>query len=364
MIQEYLTQEFWNNTVQDYLLALGFILLGIGIVKLFKRSLLQRIKKLTEKTDTNLDDYLFEIIERFVLPAVYLSIFFWGIQTLTLSDMLASSISVAHKVVLTYYSIKVIANVLIMFLRSYVRQQENGEEKVKQIGGIILLVNVLIWALGILFLFDNLGYNVTAIITGLGIGGIAVALAAQNILGDLFNYFVIFFDRPIEIGDFVVVDDKNGIVERIGIKTTRIKTLSGEELVVANSDLTSSRIHNYKKMQRRRILFSVGVTYETPSDTLKKIPGMLREIVEHQSPVTFDRAHFKAFGDSSLDFEVVYFIEVADYNTYMDIQQQINFEIFDRFTAAGISIAFPTRTLYLRNETDQHLQVAQVDGQK
>ncbi|MDN3686605.1 mechanosensitive ion channel family protein [Cyclobacterium jeungdonense] len=364
MIQEYLSQEFWNNTIQDYLLALGFILLGIAIVKIFKKSLLQRIKTLTEKTDNSLDDFVFEIIERYLLPAIYISIVFWGIRTLSLSPFLENSISIAHSIILTYYGVKIIANLIIMLIRSYVKRQEGGEEKVKQIGGIILLVNVLIWAVGILFFFDNIGWDVTAIITGLGIGGIAVALAAQNILGDLFNYFVIFFDRPIEIGDFVVVDDKNGIVEKIGIKTTRIKTLSGEELVVANSDLTSSRIHNYKKMQRRRILFAVGVTYETPLHKLKIIPEMLKEIVENQSPVTFDRAHFKAFGDSSLDFEVVYYIEVADFNKYMDIQQQINFGIFERFTEAGISIAFPTRTLYLRNENEQRFQVDYFNTQK
>lgn len=357
MTLEYLSKEFWNNTIQEYLLALGFILLGILIIKIIKKSLLQRIKKLTERTDNSLDDFLFEIIERYVLPAIYISIVFWGIQTLTLSELLAKSLSIAHKVVITYFSIKIVANLIIMLLRSYIKKQENGEEKVKQIGGIILLINILIWAIGILFFFDNIGWDVTAIVTGLGIGGIAVALAAQNILGDLFNYFVIFFDRPIEIGDFVVIDDKNGIVEKIGIKTTRIKTLSGEELVVANSDLTSSRIHNYKKMQRRRILFSVGVTYETPLKELKQIPKMLQEIVENQSPITFDRAHFKAFGNSSLDFEVVYFIEVADYNKYMDIQERINFGIFEKFTAAGISIAFPTRTLYVRNETKQRFQV-------
>ena len=154
-----------------------------------------------------------------------------------------------------------------------------------------------------------------------------------------------------------MIDDKNGVVEKIGIKTTRVKTLSGEQLVIANSDLTSSRIHNYKKMQRRRILFGVGVTYETSNEDLKRIPGILKEIVNHQQPITFDRAHFKEFGDSSLNFEVVYYIEDAAYNTYMDIQQQINFEIFDRFQEMGISIAFPTRTLYVRNENGQKLKI-------
>tara|TARA_R110000737_G_scaffold260225_1_gene268566 strand:- start:1218 stop:2414 length:1197 start_codon:yes stop_codon:yes gene_type:complete len=357
MFEEYLTLEIGNNTTKDYLLAIAFIVIGILVVRIFKKTFLQKIKKLTQKTSTNFDDYLIEAIEKFVIPALYISIVFFGIKTLTISGGFRDIISNAHKVILAYYIVRLVSNVLILLLKTWVKEQENGEEKVKQIGGIILIINVLIWGLGILFLFDNLGYDVTAIVTGMGIGGIAVALAAQNILGDLFNYFVIFFDRPIEIGDFIVIDDKNGVVEKIGIKTTRIKTLSGEQLVVANSDLTSSRIHNYKKMQRRRILFGVGVSYETNSDDLKKIPGILKEIVNHQKPITFDRAHFKEFGDSSLNFEVVYYIEDAAYNTYMDIQQQINFEIFDKFDSMGISIAFPTRTLYLRNENDQELKI-------
>ena len=362
MLEDYLKFEFWNNTTKDYLIAMGIIVIGILIVRIFKKTLLQKLKSLTEKTSTNFDDYLVEAIEKFVIPALYISIVFFGIRTLTISDEFRTILANAHKVILAYYIVRLISSVLILLLKTWVREQEHGEEKVKQIGGIILIVNVLIWGIGILFLFDNLGYDVTAIVTGMGIGGIAVALAAQNILGDLFNYFVIFFDRPIEIGDFIVIDDKNGVVEKIGIKTTRVKTLSGEQLVIANSDLTGSRIHNYKKMQRRRILFGVGVSYETSPENLKSIPGILKDIVNHQQPITFDRAHFKEFGDSSLNFEVVYYIEDAAYNTYMDIQQQINFEIFDRFQEMDISIAFPTRTLYLRNENGHNLKLETISN--
>src|SRR5690625_7391126 len=164
-------------------------------------------------------------------------------------------------------------------LRSYVIKQENGEEKVRQLGGIMLIINVVIWSVGLLFLLDNLGYNITAIITGLGIGGIAIALAAQNILEDLFNYFVIFFDRPFEIGDYLVIDEKNGVVEYIGIKTTRIRTLSGEQLVFSNGDLSDSRIQNFKKMQKRRIVFSVAISYDTAVGRRRRCAGTLVGVV-------------------------------------------------------------------------------------
>lgn len=358
-MESFLEQNFVGNTVQEYLMVLGGIILGILLVKIFKRFVLRRIEKWIGSTENDIDDYVFESFDKFVIPIIYFSIIYAAVGTLNLSNYVSNSIDAAYIVILTYFSVRLISSLVLLALRKYVRRQENGEEKIKQLGGVMLIVNIVIWALGFVFLFDNLGYDVTAIITGLGIGGIAIALAAQNILGDLFNYFVIFFDRPFEIGDFLVIGDKNGVVEKIGIKTTRIRTLSGEELVFSNADLTNSRIHNYKKMQRRRILFSVGVTYETPAEKLRQIPGVLKEIVESADDglVDFDRAHFKEFGDSSLNFEIVYYINSAEYATYMDIQQDYNFQIYERFEEMGVDLAFPTRTLYIRNENGQKFEL-------
>ena len=230
------------------------------------------------------------------------------------------------------------------------RKQDQGEEKVKQLGGIMLLLNIIIWAVGFLFLFDNLGYDVTTIIAGLGIGGIAIALAAQNILGDLFNYFVIFFDRPFEIGDFIVVDDKKGTVEHIGIKTTRLKSLTGEQLVFSNSDLTNSRIHNFKRMEHRRISFTLGVVYNSTLDQLKEIPSLIKGIIAEQNDVTLDRVHFLNYGDYSLKFEIVYFVETSDFNRYADIQQEINLRIFEVFNAKNIEFAYPSQTIFMAKD--------------
>lgn len=364
-MESFLDQNFIGNTVQQYLLVLGGIILGIFLVKIFKRFVLRRIEKWIGATENDIDDYVFESFNKFVIPIIYFSIIYAAVMTLNLSNYVSNAIEAAYIVILTYFSVRLISSVVLLGLRKYVRRQENGEEKIKQLGGVMLIVNIVIWGIGFVFLFDNLGYDVTAIITGLGIGGIAIALAAQNILGDLFNYFVIFFDRPFEVGDFLIIGEKNGVVEKIGIKTTRIRTLSGEELVFSNADLTNSRIHNYKKMQRRRIVFSVGVTYETPAEKLRQIPGVLKEIVETQELVDFDRAHFKSFGDSSLDFEIVYYINSAEYNIYMDIQQDYNFKIYEKFEEMGVDIAFPTRTLYVRNENEQKfaLDLARKNGE-
>ncbi len=349
-MNEILERTFYQNTVQDYLIALGIVVVGILLVRAFKYIIVRRIKKLTEKSETNIDDYIIRSIERFGVPALYFGVLYLGINYLILSARLTRIVDIATTVVITFLIIRFLSATILLLLRSYVRRQENGEEKVKQLGGIMIIINIIIWVIGIVFLLDNMGKDVTAIIAGLGIGGIAIALAAQNILGDLFNYFVIFFDKPFEIGDFIIIDSKMGVVDYIGIKTTRVKSLSGEQLVFSNSDLTTSRIHNYKRMQRRRVVFKIGVIYQTSYEYLQQIPAMLREFVEQQQNVQFDRSHFAAYGDSSLDFEVVYYVLSSDYNTYMDIQQAINLKIFESFQQKGIEFAYPTRTLFVSNQ--------------
>lgn len=353
---EILERYYFNNTVLDYLIALGIIILGFIIVSIFKRIFLKKIKGLAAGTDTNADDFVIERIQRFGIPALYLFVVYSGINYLELADKGQEYLETGITIIITFLVIQLISTTVIVLLKSYLRHQEKSEEKIKQLSGIKVIINIIIWSLGILFLLDNLGKDVSAIVTGLGIGGIAVALAAQNILGDLFNYFVIFFDRPFEVGDFLVIDDKNGVVEYIGVKTTRIKTLSGEQLVFANSDLTKSRIHNYKRMQRRRVLFRIGVTYQTSHANLKEMPAILKSIVLEQEPVEFDRAHFAAYGNFSLDFEIVYYILSADYTKYMDIHEAINLRMYEEFQKRGIEFAYPTQTLYVNRDEEEDRQ--------
>lgn len=199
----------------------------------------------------------------------------------------------------------------------------------------------------VLIVLDNAGVDVTAMVAGLGIGGIAIALAAQSILGDLFAAVSIVLDKPFLVGDFIIVDDKLGTVEAIGLKTTRVRALSGEQLVFANSDLLKSRIQNFKRMQERRVLFTFGVVYQTPAAKLREIPRIVREAIEHNSPTRFDRCHFKRFADSSLEFEAVYFVGSPEFNVFMNIQQAVNLELFERLQREGIEFAYPTRTLFM-----------------
>jgi small-conductance mechanosensitive channel len=214
-------------------------------------------------------------------------------------------------------------------------------------GALSFLSRVVLWSLVALLVLSSLKINITALVAGLGVGGVAVALALQNILGDLFASLSILIDKPFAVGHFIVVDDLAGTVEHVGIKSTRVRSLSGEEIVLSNGDLLKCRIHNYKKLLERRVLFSFGVTYDTPHEKLAALGAMMRTIIEAVAKTRFDRAHFKEFGDSSLNFEVVYFVLDPDYNCYMDIQQQINLAMVHRFAEEKIEFAFPTRTLYL-----------------
>ncbi len=218
---------------------------------------------------------------------------------------------------------------------------------------INFLSKAALWSLIIILLLDNLGVDITAFIAGLGIGGVAVALAVQNILGDLFASISIALDKPFVVGDFIIIDDLMGTVEHIGIKTTRVHSLSGEQLIFSNNDLLKSRIRNFKRMYERRVLFQIGVTYETPYEKVAAIPTMIKEIIESLDQTRFDRAHFFKYGDFALIFEVVYYVLVPDYNVYMDRQQSINLAIYRRFAEEGIEFAYPTQTVHLKKPEDK-----------
>ncbi len=353
-MNDVLSEVYFGNTVQDYLIALAIIVGGILILRLFKKIIVTRLKRWADRTESTIDDFAVNALERFALPALNFFIVYAGVGYLTLSDKADKIVKIAVAVIITFFLLRLISSIALHGLQTYVRRQEQGEEKIKQLGGIMLILNGIIWIIGLIFLFDNLGYNVGAIIAGLGIGGIAIALAAQNILGDLFNYFVIFFDRPFEIGDFIILDDKMGTVEYIGIKTTRLKSLSGEQLILSNSDLTKSRVHNYKRMQRRRIQFDIGIIYQTSLDRIQEVPSIIKDIIMSIEGITLDRTHFKGYGDFSLIFQTVYFVESPDFNVYMDKQQLINLRLFEEFEKRKIEFAYPTQSLFLTPTTKEN----------
>ncbi len=348
-MEAFMNHFFLDNKLWDWLIALVMMTTGIILVKLARYFVMGRVRQWAEKTRTSFDDFIVTLVEKSILPYLSVLCVYGSLQWLDHPPKPHME-EVAMLLVTTYFILQTFTAAVQYFVMSFLKTQEDGVTKQKQARGLLIIIKVLIWAMGIMFLLDNLGYNISTIIAGLGIGGIAIALAAQTILGDLFSYFVILFDRPFEIDDFVVIDDKSGVIEYIGVKTTRIRTLSGEQLICSNKNLTDSRIHNFKRMERRRVVLSIGVTYQTSADVLASIPAMVKNIITSQTKVFFDRGHFSGFGDSSLNFEFVYFIESSDYVLFMDSQQEVNLEIFRQFEKAGIEFAYPTQTLFIADE--------------
>jgi small-conductance mechanosensitive channel len=264
-------------------------------------------------------------------------------------DIIRNIFTVAFLAAATFLVSRAII-ILVDFLITTYIENRTQEEQQARLRPLLAFINFGIWVAAILFLLDNLGFEIATIIAGLGVGGVAIALASQGLLGDLFSYFIIYFDKPFSIGDFIIFDDKLGVVEKIGVKSTRIRALSGEQLIVSNSNLLNARVHNYKRMERRRVLFQIGVVYGTSSEKLEYIPGKIKEIIEGIEGTEFDRSHFFRYGAYSLDFETVYYINTNDYTEYMNVQQQINLAIYKDFEQQGIEFAYPTQTLFLNKE--------------
>ncbi len=341
---------FWGNAVQNYVIALG-IFIGLLIVfKIFEKIILVRIRAWAGKTKTDIDDELIKMVEE--IPDIfygYLALYI-TLQYLTVLPIIMKVANALLIILIFYWATKAASNLAGYLLQRLAKKKGEKPEKTISYFAITLIVKIILWSIGLLLILSNLGVNITALAASLGIGGIAVALALQNVLGDLFSSFSIYFDKPFEIGDFVIVGDHMGTIKKIGLKTTRIIALQGEEIVISNAELTNTRIRNFKKMKKRRIIFGFGVVYGTPVTKMKKISKMVKGIVKDVPKCTIDRVHFKEFADFSLNFEVVYYINSGDYADYMDAQQKINLAIMKEFEKEGIEMAFPTQTIHLAKE--------------
>ncbi len=343
-----LQKTFLGNTVRDYLITLLIFLIGIFILYILKNIILKQIKEFAEKTTTKIDDFMLKFLNKIIIPILYWTAFYIAVKNLEVSSEANKVLTSCWVILLSIQGIRLILTLLIYSVEKvWFKDKKQVELKTAKTKNIISILKIVVWSLGVIFILDNLGFNISTIIAGLGIGGIAVALAAQTILGDLFNYFVIFFDKPFEEGDFISIDDYLGAIEHIGIKTTRVRSLGGEQLVFSNSDLTSSRVRNYKRMDKRRVIFKIRVIYQTSSEKMKKIPVLVRDIIKNIDGTIFDRAHFQSFEDFSLNIEIVYYVIGGDYNKYMDIQQEVNFKIKESFEKEGIEFAYPTRVVYM-----------------
>lgn len=349
----YLQTEILGNTVQAWAVALGLAALAYLLLRFLARVVLTRLAGFAPSTETDWDDIVSAALQRTKGWTLLIFAVFLGALPLTLPEGMLTALGSAAAIALFLQVGFWVSTGISAWMKSYEKRRVAEDvSSVMSMSVLSIVAKLILWSLVLLLSLDNMGVDVTALVAGLGIGGVAVALAAQNVLGDLFASLSIVLDKPFVLGDFLIVGDHLGAVEKIGLKTTRVRSLSGEQLIFSNNDLLTSRIRNYGRMFERRVVFGIGVTFQTPREKLKAIPEIIREAVEAlgEETVRFDRSHFKAYGDFALSFETVYYVLDPDYNLYMDCQQSINLRIHERFEAEGIEFAYPTQTLFLARE--------------
>jgi small-conductance mechanosensitive channel len=347
-MESFLSTMFLGRSVAT-LITSAAVLIGGGLLTLLVRAvataLLRRRGQREDKETAGMVAFGFRTVRSFVFPSLLLATIYAAASILKLEG---SARVVTDGIIVVLFSLMTIRFVIVVVDAFFRRASEReGPLDMSRLRPLRSLSVFVVWIAGLLFLLDNLGFDITAVVAGLGIGGIAVALAAQAVLGDLFGYFVILFDRPFNLGDFLIVGDLMGSVEKIGVKTTRLRSAWGEQISVSNSDLTGSRVHNYGRMEKRRVVFHLRVRYGTPVEKLRLIPDIVAEVIGAEEMAAFDRAHFAAYGDWNLSFEVVYNVIAPDYRLYMDMQQRMNLAIYERFEAEGIEFAIPSQTVNL-----------------
>ncbi len=346
---EYLTEY---NTLNDYMYAFLAFLAVIVFLKFFRQYFIYKLKKFAKKTKTSLDDMAVEFIEQLGLPFNTALSFYIVSRFLTLPDFIDQAIFYLLVLVVSFYFGKGVFRAIDFFIKEQTKAKKKegdaGSAQLIRLFGTFAKIFLVIIA--VLLVFSNLGFNISSLLAGVGIGGIAIAFALQNILGDLFSSFSIFFDKPFVEGDFIIVDGDMGTVKKIGLKSTRIQSLQGHELVISNRELTSVRVNNYTPLEERRVVFSLGVVYGTPVKKLEKIPKIIKQIIDKVEKARFDRAHFSKYGDFSLNFEIVYYAETADYAEYMDINEKIHLGIARAFEKEKIEFAYPTQKIFVENQ--------------
>ena len=329
---------YLNNTLESWAIALGVLVGATLTMAALRRLALYRMLALAARTDTVADDLVARMLRKTYLVILLMVAAYLASLALELSErqrLVISRVAIAALIL----QLAIWGDTLLRAWRDHAYINDAPRKASRTI--LCFLMRLALWVIAFLMVLDNFGFNITALVASLGIGGIAVALAVQNILGDLFASLSIMLDKPFEIGDFIIVGDVLGSVEHIGLKTTRLRGLGGEQVIFANSDLLKSRIHNHKRMETRRVAFVLRVAYGASDAQLARIPTLIREVVEAEPMAAFERAHFFNYGEWSLNFEVVYHVQSPDYIAHLDTQQAVLLAIYRSFEREQIRFAHP-----------------------
>lgn len=316
---------------------------------LIQKIVLARLQKFSQHTKTAIDDVMINILAKIKPPFYLIIAFYLAVQSLHLGASFTYWLNFLLAAVLIYEGIRVLEKIIAFFITQSLEKHNSNEQAVASFKTLNIFIRIILWSIGLLLLLSNAGVNITSLIAGLGIGGIAIALALQNILSDVFSSFSILVDKPFQVGDFIKIGTDMGTVEQIGIKTTRLRTLDGQILVVANQELTTARVENFRQAQKRRALFTLGLVYQSSREQLEKVPQIIKSIVSSHELAEFDRCHFKSYGDFSLNFEISFYVKTDNYQVFLDVLEKINLDIFSHFQQESIEFAYPTQLQYNKN---------------
>jgi len=343
--------ELVANTLHDYLMALLVVVVSVLVLWVFKYIIIKRAKRSAQHTKGQLDDAVIATLNAFNWPfyavvALYVASYF-----LQLPDYLHRWGAYIILIVVAYYGAKAVSQLLEYGIKQVVSRNHQADEDYNDttLNFVGKLLKAVLWVTAGILVLQNLGYQITTLVAGLGVGGIAVAFALQNVLSDIFASFSIYFDKPFQVDDYIAIGKDSGIVKKIGLKSTRLKTLQGEELIISNQKLTEARVHNFKKMDCRRVSFKIGIVYEISQEKLQQVPKIIEEMVLSQDDTEIERITFNEFGESGLIFETIYYLGTREYGVFRETQSKINYAIKEKFDAEGIEMAYPTQNLYIKN---------------
>ncbi len=356
LIEPLKNYNLWGNSAYQYLIAIVVFLVSLLVLKLFEKIIAARFSKVVEKTDNHFDDVIAEVINSISGLFYFVASAFIATQWVEVSDFISQAVNIIFIVVAAREGINGFGRLVNFTFEKYIERlkQRNEDVDVQQARTIKSMLRktiiVVLWLVVGTFILANFGINITSLVTGLGIGGVAVGFALQNILGDVFSSISIFLDKPFKVGDVIQVDEDVGKVKNIGIKSTRIKLVRGEELVIPNQDLTSARVQNFSRANKMRGEVTIGVSYDTDEEDLKKIPDMVEEIIGNIDRISLDRCVFDSYGDSTINFKILYFVHSFDFSVLDKRKEELNYALFNKFQEKGIDLPFPTRTVFVHQQ--------------
>ncbi|MCW4022684.1 MAG: mechanosensitive ion channel family protein [Candidatus Bathyarchaeota archaeon] len=345
-LNEILSYTVFGNALRDYVLAIAVFVVTVIVFKIIKYQVIKKLSNAADKTKSDIDDLLIKIVDKIGWHFYIFFATYFAVNFIQPPAIVITIFGYATPMVVVFLIIRSLQQVVDYGILKVTKEKEpeNGQSIASILGRI---AKGILWSLAFLYIITLFGYDPTTIVASFGVAGIVLAFGLQHVLSDIFASFSIFFDKPFSVGDFITVGGNWGVVKKVGIRSTRIESLQGQEVIIPNQELTSAEIHNYKKMEKRRVQFSFGLIYDTSAEKIEKALEITKQVVSSVELVDFDRVHFKEYGDFSLNFEVVYHVKTSDYNIYMDVQQEINLKLKKEFEKEQIEFAYPTQTVII-----------------